>query len=227
MTAGRTVISDNKDWCTPHNYVKAVRDFFGGTVALDPCSNQYSVVQAMLEYVQPRHNGLLESWDYPTIYVNPPYGADRVARTTIKNWLRKCAEAHAQYGSEVLALVPVATNTAHWKLYVFDAATAVAFLYDTRLKFLVNGEGGGKGAPMSCAMVYWGKHYHRFLETFTTFGAVVSLAHLHGKKIGSAKESAPHHHLNGHRHSPLNGRKARARPRGIKNKKTESVLLFD
>jgi hypothetical protein len=188
MTAGRTVISDNKDWCTPKNYVAAVRECFGCDISLDPCSNRHSIVRAETAYALPDKNGLLESWDFPTIYVNPPYGADRVAGTTIKHWLRRCAEAHSQFGSEVLALVPVATNTGHWKLYVWGAATAVAFLYDTRLKFLVRGKDGGKGAPMSCAMVYWGRHERRFSEVFTKFGAVVGLSHLHGKQIGPKKQ---------------------------------------
>lgn len=193
MTAGRTVISDNKDWCTPHNYVEAVRECFGGEIALDPCSNQHSVVRAQVEYRRPKQDGLKESWDFPTIYVNPPYGADRETGTKIRDWLRLCAKAHEQFGSEVLALVPVATNTAHWKLYVFGAATAVAFLYDTRLKFLVNGKGGGKGAPMSCAMIYWGENYDRFFEVFTPSGAVVNLEHLHGLNVGPQRrqQTAP------------------------------------
>lgn len=184
MPAGRTVNAHNKDWCTPPEYVEAVRECLGGVIALDPCSNQYSIVNAKVEYSRPKNDGLKDSWNFPTVYVNPPYGADREAMTTIRDWLRRCAEAHRHYGSEVLALVPVATNTKHWKLHVWGAATAVAFLYDTRLKFLVNGNGGGKGAPMSCAMVYWGKNYKRFFKVFTKFGAVVNLEHLHGLPVG-------------------------------------------
>jgi len=141
-------------------------------------------VKAAIEYSLPETDGLAASWDYPTIYVNPPYGRDRERGTTIRDWLRKCAEAYSQHGAEVLALVPVATNTRHWKQYVFGAATAVAFLYDTRLRFLVNGQDGGKGAPMSCAMVYWGGQYARFERVFIRFGAVVDVQHLHGKAVG-------------------------------------------
>jgi hypothetical protein len=188
MTAGRQIVSENKDWCTPKNYVDAVCECFGSTISLDPCSNRHSIVNAETEYLLPVNNGLNESWNFPTIYVNPPYGADRIAGTTIKHWLRRCAEAHAQFDSEVLALVPVATNTAHWKLYVWGAGTAVAFLYDTRLKFLVKGKDGGKGAPMSCAMVYWGRHERRFFAVFTKFGAVVGLSHLRGKQIGPKRQ---------------------------------------
>lgn len=130
-------------------------------------------MRADTEYRLPIRDGLRESWDYRTIYVNPPYGADRERGSTIKQWLRRCAQARETHGSQVLALVPVATNTAHWKLYVWGASTGIAFLYDTRLKFLVDGKDGGKGAPLSCAMVYWGDHYECFENIFTQFGAVV------------------------------------------------------
>lgn len=185
MSAGRVAISDNKDWCTPPKYVEAVRRFFGGRIALDPCSNEYSIVHADVEYSPPLDDGLQLSWDYPTVYVNPPYGADRERGTTIKNWLRRCAQAYQEHGSEVLALVPVATNTSHWKSYVWAQATAVCFLYDTRLRFLVQGRDEGKGAPMSCAMVYWGRNYDRFCEVFLRFGAVVDLRLLHNHRVGA------------------------------------------
>lgn len=185
MTAGRTNSQSlSQHWCTPPDYVAAIRHFFGGTIALDPCSNEYSIVGATVEYCLPECDGLAASWDYPSVFVNPPYGTDRTRGTRIRDWLRKCSEAQRDHGSEVLALVPVAVNTGHWKRYVFGRATAVAFLYDTRLKFLVEGEPGGKGAPMACAMVYWGPGYSRFEDTFLQFGAVVDLRHLIGKAIG-------------------------------------------
>jgi len=77
----------------------------------------------------------------------------------------------------------------HWKKYVFGAATGVCFLYDTRLKFLVDGKNGGKGAPMSCAMIYWGTDFDRFLSVFSKFGAVVDLCALKGKKFGECSEN--------------------------------------
>jgi hypothetical protein len=82
-------------------------------------------------------------------------------------------------------MVPVATNTAHWKHYVWGASSAVCFLYDTRLKFLVDGQDEGKGAPMSCAMVYWGKHVDR---EFCEFGAVVDLTPLAGRRFGALQK---------------------------------------
>lgn len=178
MTAGRTLNTVSQEWGTPEKYVRAVREVLGGKIDLDPCSNQYSIVHAEVEYQLPAQDGLLASWDYSKIYVNPPYGIDKERGTSIKKWLGRCALAHSEHQSEVLALVPVATNTAHWKNYVFGQATSVCFLYDTRLKFLVNGQDGGKGAPMSCAMIYWGSCFEKFLSVFAQFGAVIDLRYM-------------------------------------------------
>jgi hypothetical protein len=185
MSAGRSINTLSQDWGTPENYVHAVKEFFGGQIDLDPCSNRHSIVKAKIEYKLPEHDGLRETWNFARIYVNPPYGLDKKHGTSIKNWLGKCARAHSEFGAEVLALVPVATNTGHWKKYVFAQANAVCFLYDTRLKFLVNGKTGGKGAPMSCAMAYWGEDHKRFFDGFINFGAVVDLRPLHNKQIGN------------------------------------------
>lgn len=184
MSAGRKLNTLSQDWGTPDKYVKAVRECFGGEIALDPCSSPYSIVHARTEYRLPRHDGLRESWNFPTIYVNPPYGIDKKRGTSIKKWLARCSMAHRQFDSEVLALVPVATNTGHWKNFVFGDATAICFLYDTRLKFLVQGKNGGKGAPMSCAMIYWGQDFRKFDTVFSRFGAVVDLLPLKGRRYG-------------------------------------------
>lgn len=189
MTAGRTSASSkSQHWGTPRKYVDAVRKVFGGVIHLDPCSNEYSVVAAETEYQLPA-DGLESSWDYRTIYVNPPYGADRQRGTRIRHWLVQCAEASENYGSQVLALVPVAANTRHWKTAVFGSAAAVCFLYDTRLRFLENGMDTGKGAPMACAMIYWGDRYKDFYDVFIEYGAVVDLRPLKGEAIGTRQSS--------------------------------------
>ena len=123
----------------------------------------------------PDHDGLSLPWPAAGyIYVNPPYGRDASRGTTIKGWLKKAA-AVAASGAEVLALIPVATNTRHWKDFVFKA-TRVCFLADTRLKFYVAGKELDKGAPMACAMVYWGTHHtETFTNIFSQCGSVVTL----------------------------------------------------
>lgn len=190
MTAGRHIRGNSQDWGTPPLYVDAVREMLG-RIDLDPCSSRHSVVNAAVEYMPPGKDGLKESWDYPGIYVNPPYGTTSGRyKGRIGDWLARCAYAHEQHGSEVVALVPVATNTSHWKASVFGRAAALCFLYDTRLKFLVNGREGGTGAPMSCAMVYWGRRFGRFHNVFLRYGAVANISHLKGLVIGAHHEAA-------------------------------------
>lgn len=187
MSAGRKIKTQSQHWGTPLKYVKSVKQFFGGKIDLDPCSNEYSMVKAETEFLLPERDGLNEKWDYKTIYVNPPYGIDQERGTTIRNWLAKCANAHKKYGAEVLALVPVAPNTAHWKKCIFTQARAICFLYDTRLRFLENGQDSGKGAPMAFAMIYWSGHLQRFYDIFIEFGAVVDISNLINVEIGKER----------------------------------------
>ena len=73
MTAGRSnTESLSQHWCTPPKYVDAIRKFFDGTIALDPCSNRHSIVGATVEYSLPGIDGLAASWNHPTVFVNPP-----------------------------------------------------------------------------------------------------------------------------------------------------------
>lgn len=188
MSAGRKIKTQSQDWGTPAKYVRAVKAVFGGKIDLDPCSNHHSIVKAKTELILPEKDGLAEKWNFETIYVNPPYGADFERGTTIKNWLARCAHAHREYGSEVLALVPVAPNTTHWKKYIFTEATGICFLYDTRLRFLENGKDSGKGAPMACAMIYWGYNFPRFYEVFIEHGAVVDISNLIAEPIGADRQ---------------------------------------
>ena len=183
MSAGRKINTSSQSWGTPQKYVDAVKKVFGGIIHLDPCSNQFSIVHAKKEYLLPEKDGLKESWDFSTIYVNPPYGIDQERSTRIRDWLARCADAHEKYSSEVIALVPVAANTSHWKRYVFTKAHAICFLYDTRLRFLENGRDTGMGAPMACSMIYWGDNYNKFYNVFIEHGAVVDISNLIGEKV--------------------------------------------
>ena len=190
MSAGRQVNTLSQEWCTPAKYVNAVKRFFNGTIDLDPCSNPHSIVHADREFQLPQTDGLKEEWNYKKIYVNPPYGSDKQRGTTIKNWLAKCCRANEIYDAEVVALIPVATNTSHWKQCVFGKASAIWFLYDTRLRFLINGSEEHKGAPMACCMVYWGENVQKFKECFMEYGAVTDIRSLKNEKIGEELQFA-------------------------------------
>jgi len=172
MTAGRCVNSQSVSWGTPKKLVESVKAVLN-SITLDPCSNEWSIVDADVRYILPV-DGLTETWDYATVFVNPPYGRDKERGTTIKDWIRKCAEASLK-GSEVVALIPVATNTTHWKDIIFKTATSICFLSDSRVKFLENGVEGGKGSPMACCVVYWGSNISGFSEEFKQHGFIMEI----------------------------------------------------
>lgn len=167
MTAGRRVNTHSTDWCTPPEIIEPIRQFLG-VIHLDTCSNRHSLVRARVKYALPQ-DGLRLPWGHETIFVNPPYG-----RGMIRDWLEKCTSA-ARCGSEVIALIPVATNTRHWQQNVFLNASSICFLKVPRLKFLLDGKRMEKGAPMACALVYWGKRRRRFASTFRELGITVGL----------------------------------------------------
>lgn len=168
MSSGRTNISKNKSWNTPPKYISLIKEFFG-EIDLDPCSNEFSLLKPTVTYTLPL-DGLKESWDYKNIFVNPPYGRDVERKTSIYDWILKGINANKEFNSEILYLIPTATNTKHFKDLIFKKACGICFLNDTRLKFWQDGKEDKKGAPMSCVMVYVGKDYNKFENIFSNSG---------------------------------------------------------
>ena len=167
MSAGRKNISEKKDWNTPPKYVILIKKMLG-KIQLDPCSNEGSMIDAKIKYQLPV-DGLKESWSHKTIFVNPPYGRDKDRKTSIYNWIDKGVLA-SELGAEILYLIPVATNTRHFKKLIFKSACGICFLEDTRLKFWSEGREDKKGAPMSCCFVYFGSDYKKFNNIFSSSG---------------------------------------------------------
>jgi len=169
LTAGRNSGYNKIDWNTPQKYVNAILQVFG-EIDLDPCSNIDSIVPSWEKFILPK-NGLKENWSYHRIYVNPPYGRNPDG-TTIYNWLEKCW-IEGSKGRNIIALIPVATNTSHWKNFVFNC-NAICFLNDTRLKFRINDNENNKGSSVACAMICWShKYLDKFIKTFNNYGNCV------------------------------------------------------
>lgn len=182
MSSGRKAVSDKKDWNTPPKLIQPITEFFGGRIDLDPCSNETSLVNARTSFVLPNKNGLNEKWNEKTIFVNPPYG--RNGKTSIYNWPNK-AVTEFDEDKQIIFLIPVATNTKHFKDLIFKHFSAICFLSDTRLKFYSDGLEVKKGAPMACCLCYLGKKNKEFELFF-------SLLWQNSLHLTNAKTS--HHH---------------------------------
>ena len=168
MTAGRKSSQNKQDWNTPIKYANLIHKFFNYELCLDPCSNNESIIESKNKYILPI-DGLKEKWNFNSIYINPPYGRDHIRKTTIKHWIKKAYLTNIDHRSEILMLIPVATNTSHWKEFIFSKAS-ICFLYDTRLVFRINGNEENKGSPMACAMIYYGNSFDKFSNIFKSYG---------------------------------------------------------
>lgn len=139
-------------WCTPPELVAMLRSF--GTIALDPCSNAYSMVRALNNWSR---GGLhAPSWleRAPELgrrdhfaYVNSPYGA------ALAPWTARIVLEHERDQIEVVQLCPARFETA-WFRAGRDAASSVAVLR-RRVRFWKRGR-PGDGAFFPSALLYYG-----------------------------------------------------------------------
>ena len=170
MSAGRKNTENKVDYCTPPKYVDAVMKFFDGKLDLDPCTNGNSLLKARISYCE-LYDGLKCIWEHTdTCFINPPYGRNPITKTTIYDWVDKAYSTNRLFGTEILMLIPVASNTKHFKNIIFKFACGICFLEDTRLKFWSKGKETKKGAPFACCFVYFGRNYDRFNQVFSQYG---------------------------------------------------------
>lgn len=94
--AGHIPDATSSDWCTPDDIIEAVRKVFGGNISLDPCWNQWSSVKPEVAYVLPKNDGLEDTWGFPSVFVNPPYGPGFVHCTTRDFKTPKEMKAHLE-----------------------------------------------------------------------------------------------------------------------------------
>ena len=128
--------SKKPDWETPQDlYDKLDAEFH---FTLDPCSSHQN--HKAPAYFTEAEDGLAQSWDGHTVFMNPPYGRG------IGAWMKKASEAKAT----VVCLVPSRTDTAWWHEYVIAKGAEVRFIRG-RLKF----GGSINSAPFPSAIIVY------------------------------------------------------------------------
>ena len=139
--------SDRQDWNTPKEILEMIQRV--NPIGLDPCSNGSSLVSAPVQWDR-CSDGLAQPWSgLGLVFVNPPSGRAAKGEAGIIEWLAKCCY-EAAHGVEVVALVPVRTDTRWFQEYGFTAQ-AVCF-WRGRIRFV----GGASCAPVPSAVLYWG-----------------------------------------------------------------------
>jgi hypothetical protein len=195
--------NQNNSFSTPPELIKLIKEFWGGKIDLDPCSNKNSLVKAEKEIILPQ-DGLKEKWFYTpgkrtSVFINPPYApyyisesgivltpkeyndivGDRAGwkRCTIKTWLSKGEEKWN--GCDCIYLIPArGSGSLVWQNIVYPCSDAICYL-KKRIPFWENGspckgpDGKISGGTFDCALVYFGIEEKRFKQHFSKLGYVV------------------------------------------------------
>ncbi len=129
--------SKSADWETPQGFFDKLNKKYHFT--LDPCATAQSAKCAT--YFTEKDDGLNQSWEGHTVFMNPPYGRE------IKNWIEKAYRESQKADTTVVCLIPSRTDTKYWHEYCMKARE-IHFVKG-RLKF-----GGSKNAaPFPSAVV--------------------------------------------------------------------------
>lgn len=129
---------------TPSYLLEPIRAALGGVIDLDPCTEPDNPTAA-LRFFTAVDDGLAQSWDADTIYVNPPYSKAR------EPWIARCVEASGA-GSRVVALIPAHTDT-RLVQRCLDTASTVCFIRG-RVKFGVPRANGRQEAASHPSAVF-------------------------------------------------------------------------
>lgn len=161
-------MSDSDSWCTPTDVIDPLLEFFDGPVEVDPCSNETSVVKAIVAYT---YGGLHRPWCLPrpkkrTCYENYPYSMGDA-------WTRKMLlELGCGNVLEHVRLVMACTSTQWWGDQCNKSRRNPRILFTKRLAFIIppelrkNPNEKPSSARFEPALVYYGPRATKFERTF-------------------------------------------------------------
>ena len=133
---------------TPDYILDPVRDMFGGTIGLDPCTEADNPTGADHFYCPPTDGATLP-WDAETIFVNPPYGKARVGSVD-------APPDPSLTGAEVVLLMPAHPDTRIFH-EALETAAFVVFIQG-RVKFgVLRPNRRQAAASHPSALIVWGR----------------------------------------------------------------------
>jgi site-specific DNA-methyltransferase (adenine-specific) len=135
--------SKHDDWETPQELFDELDREFGFT--LDPCSTHDNA--KCENHFTVEEDGLNQSWDGETVFMNPPYGRE------ISKWIQKAHQESVH--ATVVCLIPARTDTQYWHDHIFGQADDLRFLKG-RICFERDGKRGPSPFP-SAIVVYRNK----------------------------------------------------------------------
>lgn len=125
------------EYWTPDEIMDPVREYFGGTIDLDPATHPSNPTRARFFFTE-ADDGLAQSWNidadpdyFADIFVNPPFGKG------LRDWVKKIREA-AERGHRVVALLPGQRfEQRYWQENLFLRQLTTLVMVTKRISFLV------------------------------------------------------------------------------------------
>lgn len=165
------------NWYTPKEIIEPIRQFYEGTIDLDPasCIDANEIVKATFycDGERPvkkggRGNGLIYEW-FGNVYCNPPY----CGKGTVERWVNKATEEDCfDKCNQIIMLLN--RSDARWYYDFLDNHQGGYYQFRSRIKFI----DGSTGKPISPRynndLIYWGDDSKGFLRMcLDSFGRTV------------------------------------------------------
>lgn len=155
--------SETNEWFTPPEVLKAIAPL--GPIALDPCGNPLSPVEAERRIIWPEADGLKADWHTLAVgglvYINPPFGR------RLRLWARKI-QREAAAGAEIVLLVPARVDTSWWET-LHPAAWCA---WRRRIRFIRPDGRRNDPAPFPVALLYFGRRAALFAAHLRKHGRI-------------------------------------------------------
>jgi hypothetical protein len=160
---------DPDSWSTPDGIIERVKAVFGGSIDLDPATNEAAQQRiGALDHYTAARDGLTVPW-YGQVWLNPPYSHPLVEQFTSK----LLAEIDAGNVTEALLLVNAATS-AKWQQALFRPGN-VFCLVRGRIEFVDEDNEPGTSPRHSQLILYFGPRPAAFREAFGDLGTIVTV----------------------------------------------------
>lgn len=121
----------NDEWYTPLEWVERFRDFFGGSIGLDPasCSAAQATVNAERYYTK-ADDALSQTWVSSTAYLNPPY-----SRGLIDRFIDKAIRSHRRGDVDHMIIMTNASVETGWAQSLLSYWPGIYLLPRGRISF--------------------------------------------------------------------------------------------
>lgn len=160
---------DGDSWSTPDDIIERVQAAFGGTIDLDPATNEAAQHRiGATTYYTAERDGLAYTW-HGQVWLNPPYSHPLVEQFTSK----LLVEFDNGNVTEAIVLLNAATDT-RWMQALLRPGTLICLVCG-RIQFVDEDNEPGTSPRHAQVILYFGGRAGAFREAFGDLGTIVTV----------------------------------------------------